>query len=510
MTTRFNVPTNLPKMICLVGVGLLGACTIQSSPDDERVAEGQDALCASSVVINPSRSLFVTDSVALGRFSFNRVMSQIVARGNVGKQSPLSVYQQWWDTQNDASHAKTTGPHCDDSATTVNGFPIDCPRQEGMLAATDPFVSGSPDSYVPVALVNRIDLSPSSAKAQASCGQYRIVFGKVSGLTNGGDRDLIIFEAVLRNPHPELGISGCMPVAQMWGDLSGNNDPVSRADALENFYFNGLPGFSPVVDPANYGMVGQSGYGGPATTGQIRTNQFMPNRPYFNLPPLGQQWQLREFKVTRECTGGVDPGPVNDKVISPPSPASCKLVIRQDSVKQNPFGGLFTTSPGPLGAQFQQDFLAQVPDLVPDDVNGISSAYPEVYSAGQSSEQDSSNDYRNRLASNPAFQGLITGKLAAIGRSDLTWQNVADRATTQSCAGCHQLTSNLDVGGGVIWPSSNGFTQISENGTLSPALTTRFLPHRKLVLETLLNGSACSPSPVTSVGETLGGGNGVN
>jgi len=71
--------------------------------------------------------------------------------------------------------------------------------------------------------------------------------------------------------------------------------------------------------------------------------------------------------------------------------------------------------------------------------------------------------------------------------------NVTARATTQTCAGCHELSNDAPLGGGLVWPRSLGFVHIDETRALSPALTTRFLPRRKVVLESFIN-AACTPA----------------
>ena len=45
----------------------------------------------------------------------------------------------------------------------------------------------------------------------------------------------------------------------------------------------------------------------------------------------------------------------------------------------------------------------------------------------------------------------------------------------------------MPLGGGLIWPASLEFTHIDENHRLSPALTTAFLPRRRIILEALIN-----------------------
>lgn len=464
---------------CLAGLALLGACTLGAAPEDGPVETAEQAANC-GIPIDISSSLFVTESTALASFSFQAVMDKIVASGG-SSQTSLALYQQLFDTNNPAAQAQTSGPHCDDQVDAgghpaINGFPIDCPRQEGLLAKTNPFTGGlsNQDGYHPIGLVNRFDLAP---KNGADCGEYRVVFGKNSGNPGNTDRNLIIFEAKLPNPDPASGIQGCQPVAQFWQGLTGL-DAATRASKLQSFYFTGLTGFEPVISWRHYA-------GSENGSGQIRANQFMASRRYLNGQVLGQQWQLREYELTGSCTG-----------------SACLLTAHQATVKNNPFGGLFSTNPGPLGAVFQADFVNnRVKSLTAGNVNGITMKTPLAFDSGQSSEQDFSNAYTNQNQGNTSFQTAVQSKLTALA-SDLTPVNITDRATTQSCAGCHQLSNNQALGDSVTWPQSNIFTQIDELSTLSPALTTRFLPHRKSVLETFL----CSPSSLedTEAG-TLGG-----
>jgi cytochrome c peroxidase len=132
----------------------------------------------------------------------------------------------------------------------------------------------------------------------------------------------------------------------------------------------------------------------------------------------------------------------------------------------------------------------QVPLLIGSSLNGLSLATPNTFNAGESDEQDTSNDYGVQILPDTTFQNSIQTKLTALG-SSLTPANIVDRATTQSCAGCHDVSNGDSLGGGLTWPSSNNFTHISESRTLSPALTGTFLPHRANLLATFLE--VCTP-----------------
>jgi len=479
------------------------ACSAQQSTEPSNSTEQASTGCA--VTPNPSESLFVTDPTALANFSLGAVMSQIVATGSTTGQTSLELYQQLVDTLNDAAHARTKGPHCDDQKNssgqpTINGFPEQfCPRQEGFLAGTDPFIAPvgdggtpNPDSYVTTGLVNRFDLAPNNG---ANCGQYRVVYGKLSGKTNIFDRMLLIFEAVLPNPNPSEGLLGCLPVAKFWDDLSADPSPSSRASKLKSFYFNGLKGFAPVIRAQNYGI------GGGTNTGQIRANMFMFQAP--GDPLSGQEWELREFRLSQSCSG-----------------TGCSLTADNTFVQTNPWGQLFGGT-DPQSLAFQNAFLGQVPHLAAKSVAKIGMSTPTVDDGPQSDEQVPTNqDYFVQAENNTVFLKNITAKLASIGRSDLTAHNILDRATTQGCAGCHEIANGRDLGpdgdGGakLTWPFSNGFTQVDESSHLSNALIQVFLPARAKVLVGFINahcatdggsGSGDGGGPPPPADETVGG-----
>jgi hypothetical protein len=439
----------------------IAACSsggeVSGADENAEALSTEEALTPCATSPDVTKSLFVTDPTALGKFTLKSVLDQIVATGSTTGQTSLELYQQLLDTLNTKALGVTNGPHCDDvksgSADDVNGFPVECPRQEGALAKTNPFTAGSPDSYVPVGIVNRFDLAPANG---ANCGQYRVVFAKLSGKTTFNDRMFLIFEAVLPNPTPSDGLAACLPVAQFWENLSSDTSAADRATKIESFYFTGLTGFKPVIQAAHYG------FGGGTNTGQIRANMFVNK-------DLGQQWELREFRLSQACVG-----------------TACTLTADNTGAQVNPFGGLFagTTT---ADKAFQTSFLNQVSPLAAKSAAAITMTTPFADNAGESDEQDSSNDYDVQGSENAAFEAEITAKLKSLNRTDLTATNILDRATTQSCAGCHQVSNGRSLGDGVTWPSSNGFTQITESSQLSPALTGTFLPARANVLVNFIN-----------------------
>jgi hypothetical protein len=420
-------------------------------------AQATDDVTCPVPTIDSTRSLAVTDPTALAGFTFSRVMGQIATSANA-TNTTLAMYQAWMATFGDC-----TNPKID-----PNGYGIKCPRAETTFGAFDPFQQSGPH-FVPVALTNRFDLAPRNG---ADCGEYRIVFA----LTNQGaaGRGFIIFEGRLPNPTPTAGITGCAPVADFWAQLSTDPSATSRAAKLDGFYFTGLPGFEPVVAASHYGLAAT---GTTRAKGQIRTNFFAQF----------QQWQLREFQLSKPCA----------------PTAACALSVDQVTVKTNPANELFTGTHANAPA-FQTAFLNQIPALSKATAATIGMTNANKYNEFESVSQGST-DVLYANFTQASFQTAIAAKITTPG---LTVQNILDRATTQTCAGCHQLSAgpHAQLGNGVVWPSSLGFVQIDETSRLSVALQTSFLPHRADVLTAFLQAQ-CTGAPVPADPTTnLGGG----
>ena len=191
--------------------------------------EAPSLVCKPDIVVNPnSRAMVVTDPEVLARFSLERVLQQIIDRANFGNTTTLQMMQQLFDTQN--SEATGVFPdvvHCDDPENDAfNVAPAKfCPRAEGKLAtSTGFFQANHPDSFVPIALVNRFDLTPREGN---NCGEHRIMFAKLSGQTNPNERVFLAFEGIIENPTFGDTLIGCRPVAEMWASLEKRPTPRS-------------------------------------------------------------------------------------------------------------------------------------------------------------------------------------------------------------------------------------------------------------------------------------------
>jgi hypothetical protein len=455
-----------------IGVLLLSLAGCSGQPDAGEPATSTSQESVKVITIDPRRSLAVTEKSILTRFPLQRVLTQLATQAGTPSITALQLFQQWWDTQNPKPPGlPSVAPHCDDSVdplwgSVVNGFPYLCRNgAEGAQATCDPFAPASACAYIPIGLFNRFDQAPENG---AHCGEYRIVYAKESGVTSTSDRNLLIFEAALPNPHPQQGIKGCQQIVDTWSDLSTVNDVEARATALEHFYFDGSGVVGPVISTTNFGD-------NPLGIGQIRTNQFSNTTT---------GWSLREFKLLRNCTTGTCTAPLFTPV----------------SDKNNAYGTLFSplwTSQPAL--DFVSFFPSQVAGLSATSLTSLDISVPNAFNTGQSQASGTTAGemrYLDQLSPYPS--ALRTNVQAALAAgSSLTIENIVLRAQALSCAGCHRLNNGVDLGGGLIWPKSLGFTHVTERETetvggqerfrISDTLTDVLLPARQQIIEDFLN-----------------------
>ena len=451
----------------------------------------QGPVCAQPIPdIDPRRSLFVTEvEVVQNAISLEDVLGQLARDSRVIGLTPEDLWDQWWDTQN-TSPGLGMGVHCDTFTNSqgdpaINGFPIECPRNEGSEITAEPFNPETLSFYEPIALVNRMDLMPDNGD---HCGEYRVIFARRSGVNNDFRRNLLIFEAVLPNPNPGCKANGCRAIAEFWARLSRIDDPLVRADLLRGFYLDGLPahGVEPVIRISHFSP----------GAGQIRTNQFL------NEPSSPVDWQLREFKLAQFCAGTVGP---------------CALQFMPVTVKTNPWGGLFDENSGePRTRPFMRHFLTQVDELAVPNLNRFFNAIPDEFNAGQSNSQGSENNYVSHFNTSGRFAQAIQNRLDAMG-SRLSPTEIIRRSQTQSCAGCHQLNNPAParfLGDGLEWRPSLGFVHVTEQDTdvidsavhfrISDALEDVFIPHRERAFERFLARMPCDRclSPALTTAQT--------
>lgn len=361
-----------------------------------------------------------------------------------------TLFARMWDAQNPKGGTTATAvEHCTE---TLNGFPMTCRPQEGAQAlAPADFI----ERYRLISLVNRLDLR--DRRDFTDCGEARAIYA----LTGGSGRNLLIFEAQLPNPRPGVE-AGCLPIAQFWHSLNTQDDPQQRAALLRDFYLIGLPeaNVAPVFEIAHFSE----------NSGQIRTNQF--------IEPV---WVLKEYKA------GIRNG---------------LSTLFLTTVKNNPFGELFDIGGSTAQASvFRDNFANGVSNLI----GGLSfiklPAFDDQFNNNQSHSSGAltdENDYLAHFANSrdSAFDDLLQLRLSQI-RSDLTVDQIMNRAAAMTCGGCHQparfgLTGVDAVGPNQRWPNSLGFVHVSETPNdgvfpLSEALTDVFLPDRRDDFESYLS-----------------------
>jgi hypothetical protein len=175
------------------------------------------------------------------------------------------------------------------------------------------------------------------------------------------------------------------------------------------------------------------------------------------------------------------------------------------TVKNDPADELFRRT-HPLSNAFLDSFLAQVPGLAAATTpSEVAMATDDAFNEAESVSQRGDVLYSSFAAAK--VRSRIQDELTAIG-SSLTVDNVLDRATTQTCAGCHRLSAFTDLGGSVgAWPNDNFFVHVDESGSLSDALVNEFLPFRKRVLDDFIAARCDGDSGpiVIDEGKTIGG-----
>ena len=425
--------------------------------------------------LSGTRSFEITDKNIVATFTLDRVLAQLIARSNVTDLTPRQLMRQLYDTQNPRPGlADPAGPHCDDTLVggvpAFNGFPRRCPTPEGKLAAT-PYAA---DEFFPMAIVSRFDLAPADG---SNCGQYRLVFARRESAAT--TRNHLIFEAVLPNPKPSLGLSACRPVAQFWADLSDVDSMDERRARLERFFFDGLTGFAPVVDAANFDNLGG-----------IRTLQQ-------TLPSPGNR--LYQFRLRKQCSGG-----------------DCMLRFVPDVLENSLFGPWFdaNATDTPDGRAFRDEFIRQLATLSIPDLTSFHLNFPREYLVVETNPIDTAFAFNYdkpftdslNTAKGRAFRDRIVAELTRLG-SRLTTDQVFVRAFHENCVGCHGLNGATNFGDGLtLVIGFQGLSMISEDILMDgeagpqtrygvdPIIEKQFVPVRmQILLDFLRSGKAPPP-----------------
>lgn len=431
-------------------------------PDDERFSPCDEIVQTQSLIVVDGDTLTAAD------FSFERTIDALVnTSGMSGSTSTV-----------DLAETLLSGLSATSFTNPISSVTSPSEHRQGAEAS----LTGQNllDDMHPIALVNRFDLAPNDG---SNCGEYRMIY---SGLgPSFGSPFLLIFESVLPNPTPSAGLAACAPVVQMWHDLSNPSlTATQRAGILEDFYYSGIATFDPVVTFAHYGL----------PLGQVRSNMFLQ-------PP----WQLREWQ-----SGFVTNGTTTVPEFSPVTVKDNPLVEYFDETPST--GGHFGSFPNPVPSGFSSNQTAFVShytnDVIPnlvafelgggspssscDIVNSIAAGFDDTFNEGESNAEPgtvlSASEDDHVLVKSASFQSSVSGAIPGAA-SGLTVDQVMERGLAMTCAGCHELSGNADLGNGATWPSGpfrfvhvEDFGAIPGPGTnsgLSNLLTQCFLPARE-------------------------------
>lgn len=261
----------------------------------------------------------------------------------------------------------------------------------------------------------------------------------------------IAFETVLPNAAPGSGRAGCWRAAAFWWSLAHTPSTAERRARLEQFFFTGTPWFAPLFDASTF-----------PHRGKVRTSEISKGRAKF-----------RQYKVVRRCS----------------VTAQCVARLVRVALDNSPHPTFFDASRAADvgGEAFRRDFLDQVRTLALADPNLLSMSLDRSYSVADFEGDLPAFNYRLpfarslRTPAGQTFRQQIRTALGEVG-SDLTPENIIDRAETQNCFGCHSKSGS--VGGGVVLaaPFETGEhisdDTVTGDARLSPALNDVFLPYR--------------------------------
>jgi hypothetical protein len=427
--------------------------------------------------ILPQRSLFERNEAALTGFTMSQALTRIATNGNVAggvawHDAIFKAMSRQFQFPDDP------GPFCDSGGggvSLINGFAVGCPSN-GAPAF------GQVDFWEGLSVANRFDLAPTGGE---TCGEARASFylprDRPATLPA---RAFMILEAVVANPHPELGLEGCRALAAFWAGLSVVADPAARGAKLAQAYLTGEPsltaaGFKPFFTFQNFGP----------GKGRVRTLAFGGNSAL---------WDFREFRLL--VGGGVDIVPVAQSLTT--------TMFANDS----------DGTENPKAAGCRNDLLAGLATLIPANPNfmGVDIS-PDCFN-GESNNQHARFEDAIQDPARAGFASALVARAQAIfPGANLTATQIAARGEfSGTCIGCHfrpDATASRDLGQGITLPivpvsdadpvDNVAFTQVNNlrqepcapSGPdvtqqcfkLSPVLSGIFLPARVGVLETYLH-----------------------
>ena len=326
----------------------------------------------------------------------------------------------------------------------------------------------------PVSIFNRIDALDADGE---TCGEHRIVYAQ-------GTTKLVIFEAQIPNPNPEIGRAGCLPLLGHWLEAADKNvADGSLAEHMAELFYVGVGDFESAIHIDHLG----------GTYGQVRGNAV--------LGWSSDGWSLREWRIRPSATDGGQGQPV----------------FEIDTVKNNALAELFNpegtgvpstidlssaANPATAWENFQGDFLTHwEEDLVPAlktpdsmEVEGFHNNGLDFVHLVRGGVAPEFNEYQS-IAGFGTLEFISDVDDTASAIADAIPGSVDDQHVYNryvfgvTCAGCHFTPTNWEdrqIYTDAAWPKSGSFTHAAGNGNLSEGLHGTFLPKRAQLAETML------------------------
>lgn len=328
---------------------------------------------------------------------------------------------------------------------------------------------------VPTAVVNRFDLAPKGFNPD--CGEYRIVYSLKEKLMSGDlRRFFLIFEARLPNGRKistgkidQKSSDRCLDIARFWKSLSDEAlDQDAVASKLNEFFYSTTPGGGKrAIHRENLGL----------QMGQVRGS--VHGNTLSGTGSILEKWAFQEWRVQ---LGG--------------SSKSSEIGIKftRQPLENNPYFRLFKNkNRNPSDRRLsilKKKFKTKIVDVYVSALTDQGLAKPDPELLGpDGKELGPSILLINRLGIPPLkslkkyqeFQAVVTGgdeynfaaskeigefrklvsdKLGCINDCAVNEQDLLQRAQAITCAGCHQFSSQLEIGGvkdivdDIYWPAA--------------------------------------------------------
>ena len=446
-----------------------------------------------SGTVLPQRSLIERNEAALTAFDVATTLTRIASNGGVvgGTAWHDAIFK---NTARSTSFPNEAGPFCDSAGLPgrINDFIVGCPGNAAPLV-------GKVASWEGLSVANRFDLAPEGGE---NCGEARASFYLPPGTVTTPLRSFMIFESVLPNPKPQLGLDGCRAVQAFWAGLSIISDPATRGAKLAQAFYTGEPsltaaGFKPFFTFENFGP----------GKGRVRIAT-QGGSPF----PL---WDFREFRLL--AGGGATAMPLAQSF-------ALSAFVSTNHAKSE---------------QCRNELLSSLGTLIPANPNFLGIDVPPACFDGASGNFGTRMEDTITVGGEPEWAAALQSRAQQLAPSaNLTAVQIAARAQfSGTCIGCHHRPDEpqyRDLGQGITLPQvailpgetpdDVDFTQVnnlrhepcSADTTdsaqscfkLSPILGTIFVPHRKTVLESYLRspiGSFRPPAAGQTSARAIGG-----